>query len=460
MIMVLTGAHYIYIIFVIIILISMILKKESVVPCVLGIFFLGLFFTKSFVGALTGVFNSFVMALNELGGVILIIGIMVALSKSLEENHAIDFMIKPFSKIVKNSTTAFFMSGISMLIMSWFFWPSPACALIGAIFLPIAIKSGLPAIGLAVAINLFGHGLALSTDFVIQGAPSITAGAAGIPVESVITEGMPLYWTMAIVTISTAFYMLRRDIKKGMFDKELREASKSYVEIKEVGVKVKFCVFVVLIAFLLDIVGMYVFDLKGGDATALLGGTSVGLLIFVNVLNNPKECLDKVAQHIIHGFGFAISIFAVIIPIAAFFYLGDSPVTIVFGDVLAKGSQGLLSDIGIALSNEVPFNKVAAAGIETLVGAITGLDGSGFSGMSLAGSLALVLGNAIDANVAVLTALGQIAAVWVGGGCLVPWSLVAAAAICGVSPVELAKRNFIPIMVGFVVTTIVAIFLL
>ena len=143
-----------------------------------------------------------------------------------------------------------------------------------------------------------------------------------------------------------------------------------------------------------------------------------------------------------------------------FFYLGDAPVTAVFGDVLAKGSQGLLADIGIALSNAVPFNKVAAASIETIVGAITGLDGSGFSGMSLAGSLALVFGNAIHVNVAVLTALGQIAAIWVGGGCLVPWSVIAAAAICGVSPIELAKRNFIPIMVGFVVTTIVAIFLL
>ena len=80
LIMVLTGAHYIYIIFMVIILITMILKKESVVPCVLGIFFLGLFFTKNIVGALNGVFNSFVVALNELGGIILIIGIMVALS--------------------------------------------------------------------------------------------------------------------------------------------------------------------------------------------------------------------------------------------------------------------------------------------------------------------------------------------------------------------------------------------
>ena len=311
--MVLTGAHYIYIIFMVIILITMILKKESVVPCVLGIFCLGLFFTNSLVGALNGIFNSFIVALNELGGVILIIGVMVALSKALEENHAIDFMVKPFAKVIKNPTTAFFVSGIAMLVMSWFFWPSPACALIGAIFLPIAIRSGLPAMGLAVAINLFGHGLALSTDFVIQGAPSITAGAAGIPVESVMTEGMPLFWVMAIVTISVAFYMLRRDMKNGLFEQELAVARETEMEVKEVGAKAKISVFVVAIAFILDIVGMYMFDLKGGDATALLGGTSVALLVFVNLLNSPKECLDKVAGHIVHGFGFAISIFAVLL---------------------------------------------------------------------------------------------------------------------------------------------------
>lgn len=458
--MVLTGAHYIYIIFMVIILISMIMKKESVVPCILGIFFLGLYFTNSFAGALNGIFNSFVVALNELGGIILIIGIMVALSKALEEINAINFMVRPFAKVIKNPVTAFFAAGIVMFIMSSFFWPSPACALVGAIFLPIAIKAGLPAMGLAVAINLFGHGLALSTDFIIQGAPAITAGAAGVPVESVINQGMPLFWIMGIVTIGVAFYMLRKDMKNGMFSEELAITKEVEIEENEVDLKAKISVLVVGIAFILDIVAMFILDLKGGDATALLGGTAVGLLIFINVLNNPKNSLEKVAEHVVHGFSFAISIFGVIIPIAAFFYLGDVHAATVFGEVLAPGSEGLLADIGIALSQAVPFNNVAAAGIETVVGAITGLDGSGFSGMSLAGSLALVFGNAINANVAVLTALGQIAAVWVGGGCLVPWSVVAAAAICGVSPTELAKRNFIPIMVGFVVTTIVAIFLI
>ena len=75
---------------------------------------------------------------------------------------------------------------------------------------------------MAVALNLFGHGLALSTDFVIQGAPAITAGAAGIEISDVIQQGMPLYWVMAIVTIGVAFYGLIKDIKKGKFDNELQ----------------------------------------------------------------------------------------------------------------------------------------------------------------------------------------------------------------------------------------------
>ena len=211
--MVLTGAHYIYILFMVAALVTMIMKKESVVPCILGIFTLGLYYNRSLVGALGSVFTALGVALNELGSVIIIIGIMVALSKALEESKSIDFMVGPISKIVKNPTGAFFISGIFMLLMSWFFWPSPATALVGAIFLPIAIKAGLPAIGLAMAINLFGHGMALSTDFIIQGAPSITSGSAGIGVNEIISEGMILYIVMSVVTIGVAFYMIIKDLK-------------------------------------------------------------------------------------------------------------------------------------------------------------------------------------------------------------------------------------------------------
>lgn len=457
--MVLTGAHYIYILFMLAILIIMIMKKDVIVPCILGIFCLGLFYTQSIPQAINAVFNALIVSLNELGPVILIISVMVALSKALEDNNAINYMIKPFSKVIKTPTTAFFVVGIVMCLLSWFFWPTPAVALVGAIFLPVAMDVGLPAIGVAMALNLFGHGLALSTDFVIQGAPAITGGAAGIEAAQVISEGMPLFLVMGIVTISTAFYYLRRDLKKGMFKEELKQVE--HVEIKSFNKKAKIATLLVLIGFLLDIVSMYALNLKGGDATALLGGTALLLIVIINAMNHKKDCLDSVCKNVIDGFVFGIKIFGAIIPIAAFFYMGEvAPITSVLGDVLPAGSQGLLSDMGIALSQAVPLNKLAVASIQTVVGAITGLDGSGFSGISLAGSLASVFGTAVNASVGALCALGQIAGIWVGGGCLVPWGLISAAAICGVNPVDLSKRNFKPIMIGFVVTTIVAVFII
>lgn len=457
--MVLTGAHYIYILFMLAILIIMIMKKDVIVPCILGIFCLGLFYTQSIPQAINAVFNALIVSLNELGPVILIISVMVALSKALEDNNAINYMIKPFSKVIKTPTTAFFVVGIVMCLLSWFFWPTPAVALVGAIFLPVAMDVGLPAIGVAMALNLFGHGLALSTDFVIQGAPAITGGAAGIEAAQVISEGMPLFWVMGIVTISVAFYYLRRDLKKGLFKEELKQVE--HVEIKYFNKKAKIATFLVLICFLLDIAAMYALNLKGGDATALLGGTALLLIVIINVMNHKKDCLDSVCNNVVDGFVFGIKIFGAIIPIAAFFYMGEvAPITSVLGDVLPAGSQGLLSDMGIALSQAVPLNKLAVASIQTVVGAITGLDGSGFSGISLAGSLASVFGTAVNASVGALCALGQIAGIWVGGGCLVPWGLISAAAICGVNPVDLAKRNFKPIMIGFVVTTIVAVFII
>lgn len=457
--MVLTGAHYIYILFMVIILITMIMKKDTIVPCILGVFFMGLFFEKNIFGAITAVFNSFIISLNELGPIILIIAIMVALSKALEANNAIQYMVRPFSRVIKNSNTAFFVTGFVMLVLSWFFWPTPAVALVGAVFLPVAMRAGLPAIGVAVALNLFGHGLALSTDFVIQGAPSITTGAAGVAVSYVINDGMILFWVMGIVTISMAFYTLKRDINKGMFREELKGFESE--EVEEFNGKSKIATILVALGFLADIIAMYVFDLKGGDASALLGGTAVFLIIIINVINFGKDSLENVCENIIDGFVFGIKIFGAIIPIAAFFYMGEvAPLTGVFGKVLAPGSQGLLSDIGIALSQTIPLNKFAVSGIETVVGAITGLDGSGFSGISLVGSLASVFGTAINASVGALAALGQISGIWVGGGCLVPWGLISAAAICGVSPIELAKRNFVPVITGLVVTTIVAMFII
>ncbi|MEJ8553806.1 hypothetical protein [Tepidibacter sp. Z1-5] len=451
----LTGAHYIYMLFILIVLLTMSLKRDTLIPCIIGVFCIALYASNDIVFSVGTVFKSFVVATKELLGIILIISIIVSLSKVLEEIKATHLLVTPFVKVIKNRTSAFFSVGIVMLVLSWFFWPSPATALVGAIFLPIALEVGLPAIGVAMAINLFGHGLALSTDFVIQGAPTITASAAGVGVSDIIKDGMVLYWTMAIVSISIAYFMLNRDIKKGKV--EIQKNIHIYED--EVYTKeTKISASLVGVGFILDVICMLVFDLKGGDATALVGGTAVLLLVIVTFINYKNKSLEKVTEYIQGGFGFGIDIFGPIIPIAAFFYLGQmSAFTDAIGvNFLPASSQGILSDIGIALSNSVPMNKVMVCSIESTVGAITGLDGSGFSGISLAGSLAKVFSQAAGVKASSLAALGQITAIWVGGGTVVPWGLIPAAAICGVSPVELARRNFVPVMIGIVVTTVVA----
>ncbi|TGU91770.1 hypothetical protein EN829_060905, partial [Mesorhizobium sp. M00.F.Ca.ET.186.01.1.1] len=132
----------------------------------------------------------------------------------------------------------------------------------------------------------------------------------------------------------------------------------------------------------------------------------------------------------------------------------------VFGEVLPAGSQGIVNDLGVALAHTIPISKEVAALTVAAVGVITGLDGSGFSGITLAGSLAQLFATALGAGAATLTALGQIAAIWVGGGTIIPWALIPAAAICGVDPFELARRNLYPVAIGLLVTTIVAMFLL
>ena len=72
-------------------------------------------------------------------------------------------------------------------------------------YVPVAEHVKLPAISAAVAMNIFGHGIALSTDYVIQGAPGISAKAANISVESLMKSHFPLIITMTLVTVTVAF---------------------------------------------------------------------------------------------------------------------------------------------------------------------------------------------------------------------------------------------------------------
>ncbi|MFE4896987.1 hypothetical protein [Peribacillus butanolivorans] len=459
----LTALHWIYVVFIALIIGFMVKRRDTTLICIIGIFLLALVATGSLASSISGIFNSFIFAITELMSTILIISIIVAMSTVLTKSGINDVMIAPFAKFIKNPTLAFWIIGIVMMIISWFFWPSPAVALLGAVMLPVALRAGLPALGVAMAMNLFGHGIALSGDFIIQAAPKLTADAASIPVGDVIAASIPLVITMGVVTTLSAFILLKRDMKLGRIKAEENEGilqDQTFSEDLLTLAQKKFFAVFIPIAFLLDVVALSILKLQGGDATALVGGTAVFILLILSLVAHKQQGLEKSTAYLIQGFQFGFKVFGPVIPIAAFFYLGDSGFNQIIGDYLPKTSLGIVNDLGAALAASVPLTKEIAAVTLTGIGAITGLDGSGFSGISLAGSVAKLFGTAIGSGTATLTALGQITAIWVGGGTLIPWALIPAAAICNVSPFELARRNLLPVTIGLVVTTIVAMFLI
>src|SRR5690554_1581785 len=142
--MVLTSLHYLYMIMVAIILFIMLMKKEIVIPCIIGIFAMGFLYSGSPVFAIQSIFNTVIFAGNEFWGVIVIISLVVAMSKALQAVGADTLIMAPIKKVMINQTMAFWGIGVAMMVVSWLVWPSPAVPLIGAVLLPAAVATGLP----------------------------------------------------------------------------------------------------------------------------------------------------------------------------------------------------------------------------------------------------------------------------------------------------------------------------
>lgn len=221
------------------------------------------------------------------------------MSKTLTTTGINDVMISPFTKLIRTPTLAYWTIGIVMMVISWFFWPSPAVALLGAVLLPVALRVGLPALGVAMAMNLFGHGIALSGDFIIQAAPKLTADAAGLPVGEVMDASIPLVFVMGLVTTIAAFYFLKRDMKLGKLAAPVSENNQVSFDAEKVDQSLlslnqkRFFALLIPVLFALDVAAMFMMDLQGSDATALIGGTSIFILILITLVSHGNKGLEK-----------------------------------------------------------------------------------------------------------------------------------------------------------------------
>lgn len=452
----------------------MTLRKGVVLPTLLGTFVVAWVFNGSLIGGFTAIFNANLVAAKELFNIFLIITFMVALLHSLKDLGADRRMIEPVQKVMINSHISFFVLVGVTYIISLFFWPTPAVPLICALLVPAAIRAGLPAMIAAVAVALAGQGMALSSDYIVQVAPGLSAKSAGISTTAVMDQALVLSFITGVVAIGTAYLIYRKTFRKKSDPRNeleiqamqgLKNEHKS--SNKNIDRWSKF--FAVLVPISMLAVMIYMVSTKlesgrmggfeGGEGAAFIGGVAVILLLLSTVAFGKYRSLDYISDHITEGFVFAFKAMGPVIPIAGFFFLGSPDFAGSILSISDEAAPALLFDLVQSSQEFLPQSAFLAAFSVLLIGIITGLDGSGFSGLPLTGALAASLANS-NIEPETLAAIGQMGSIWTGGGTIIAWSsLIAIAGFCGVSVMDLVRKNFIPVMLGLLMSTTLALFI-
>lgn len=456
--------HWIFLALFITIIYLMIIKKDTMFSYLIAILIFGLFATGSIIKAVEGIFGSLLYAFKDLSSIIFAIACITSLSKLLEKTGILEFYLKPLTKIIKNKYIGFWIIGIVTLVISLFFYPSPTVLLIAMIFLPVAKKVNMSIMWVAVSLNLFAHGFASSGDYILHAAHSLVAKAANIPVEKLMIANIPIWLVMGLTTTTVAFILLCKNEKKS------KKTNKNEEKVEKKNLtpnnslynisKRKKMIFsyITLGSLLLDVALMFVLQLKTADASALLCGTVIIIVCLISIFGLKDS--TEIEKSLTYGAKYSIELFIKAIPMAAFFYLGDAAFNTIYGEgILNSASEGIINDLGVALTNVFPINKVTAVLVTGGLGAITGLDGSGISGISLVGTTAALLTQSFSNGTAVVASFGQILAKYVGSGCLVPVAALPVAIACNIDVRELIKLNIKPILIGAIITGIVTLFL-
>lgn len=456
----LSLADWVFMLFVLITLGCLATRRDALLPTAVGLIIVGTILKGSIVGGLQVAFNAVMAATTDLLNIIIVIAFVIMMTKTMEDMGSDKLMVAPIRKLLANPSISYWVMGIAMLVLSWFIWPTPAVALLGALVLPLAIVGGLPPLIAGMSLSIFGKGIGLSSDFIIQGTPAVTAKLTKIPISEVISASVPIWATVSLTAAVTAFMIARSAIKTHKTsvneDMQKKAAAAAAITITASGIG-KIMAWVIPVAFMADIAIMYFQGLKGGNATSLIGGTVLTLTMISAIFQYGDKAFGKVMEHARTGWMFAVKVFGPVVIIAGFFWLGGDALKDIIGD---KNAQGLMFDWGYYFAEHLPINTFMVAIMVTMAGILAAFDGSGYAAIPLGASIAMALGKPIGANVPYLAAMAQMAAIWTGAT-LVPWGFLAVtAAMAGVDPQDLARRNILPTLLGLgagvIVTTIFA----
>lgn len=443
----------VYLILTALILVMIIRKKEIIIAGIAAILVIGLIYTRNPASALIVLCSAVTSGMSEVLPIYIGISLIVSMTFALKKTGADRYISVVFERLPKKNGAAYFAIGLFMMTISFMIWPSPAVALLGALLLPAAIRSGLPPVYAASAMSLFGYGVALSGDFLIQGVPSIVAKSIGISCSEFMTYLVPLWAVMSIFTIIAAYIQFRLDKKNVKAAMEIKINTEKVIYPCSSGAR-KGILLVTLLLFLAGVIAMIIMDIKGDEATALISGIALICTCAAGIIAYPKkEAAEHTLGFIVEGFRYAMKVFAPAIVIIGFFSMGNTDIS---AQVLGEDAPGCISEtVGFIVEN-ISVPKPLLPVFMTVIGFIYSIDGSGFAGLMVIGDISqsFKLG---QEETALLAALGQIVIIWVGGGTLIPWSMMPVSSVCGVDSYELAKKNLKPVLIGFAAMVIAAI---
>lgn len=501
----LVAAHWVYLAGVAVIILTMILRANVVVPSIVATFLVVLTLSGSAVTALGSIFNASFVAAKELFNIFLVIALVTALLNALKELRSDVRMVVPFRAVMKNGHVSFFVLALVTYGISLFFWPTPAVPLVSAVLMPAAIAAGLPPIAAAAVIAIAGQGMALSSDYVIGVAPGISAKASGAAATVIADRALALSLVTGGIALLLVYAALRKhfvapneallthwqaqegngasanlvdagtmnkpaiargtsrdepllteeDIQRELGDIERRRVKWS----KLFAIMTPLAFFVVIALMILPTFVGGLPTIKGGDAASLVGGMAALLMILATLaMHGSRRMLDASADHITGGFVFAFKAMGSVLPIAGFFFLGANETAAGILSLPADETPSLLFDVVKNAQDWIPRSKYLVAFGVLIMGMITGVDGSGFAGLPLTGALSGALAPVSGSDAATLAAVGQMGAVWTGGGTLIAWSsLIAIAGFARVPVQEVVRVLMVPVLVGLAVSTLFAV---
>lgn len=464
-----TLAHGLYLIGTLVIIATMLMRQNVVMASLIFTFLVAWAYSGHLVGGLQAIFNAIMTAAGELFNIFLIIALMTALLQALKRIGADERMIKPFEKVMINGHWSFWILAFVTYLISLFFWPTPAVPLVAAILLPAALRAGLPAMVAAVSISLAGQGMALSSDYVIQIAPYLSATSAGVSVAEVADKALILSLISGGIALLVAYLLYRREmVQPGPHLIQAWEelaSSENRISLSSEALKDQrwSTVFAILApVVLLSVVAYMLFAkfsphipaIEGSNGTALIGGAATLLLVLACLCGNWKRSLYQISEDLVGGLLFAFRTMGPVLPIAGFFFIGNGEFAARILSLPVEEAPSFLFELVQMGHAYIPENMFFSAFGMLIVGMLTGLDGSGFSGLPLTGSLSGAIGTSLGIDPGTLAAIGQMGAIWVGGGTLIAWSsLVAVAGFTRVPVLDLVRKNFWPVIAGLVLST-------